>query len=154
MTTDTPLNRFVKAALNSLGRTIRRDRDLAHRCRLLGLLMENSGVGDAPLPHRGQYPVSPRLGRLSPDDRQILHAAILAFNLDLPTQDAGSYLLTAPSGEHRMAELFERAIGGFYEHHLSEQGWRVHRHQNDRCWIQWRLDDGSLRMREFIPSMQ
>ena len=53
-------------------------------------------------------------------------AAILAFNLALPTENKGNEPLTLPDREIIwVRNLYEKAIGGFYDVVLSPQGWRV-----------------------------
>ena len=151
LTVDTPRNRFVKAALDLLRRVVSRE-DLARRCRNLAASMERSGVtGDVTSARRRpQTPLS-RLGRLGADDRQILVATRLAFDLALPTEDAGSSHLAMPNRDEQwVRRLFERAVAGFYDVALSPRGWRVSPGRH----IQWPVAAASPGIADILPSMQ
>jgi 5-methylcytosine-specific restriction enzyme subunit McrC len=123
LTIDTPRNRFVRAALESVARIVRR-KDVAHRCRSLAAAMKVQGVsGNAPT--RAEMSVD-RFGRNDADDRFMVAAAKLALDLTLPTESLGSSVLSLPDREVTwVRRLFERAIGGFYEVVLSPHGWRI-----------------------------
>ena len=123
LTIDTPRNRFVRAALETISRIVRR-KDIAHRCRSLASGMKAMGVsGDAPT--RAQMSAD-RFGRNDADDRFMVTAAKLAFDLALPTEASGSNVLSLPDREVTwVRRLFEQAVGGFYDVGLSPQGWRV-----------------------------
>ena len=151
LTVDTPRNRFVKAALDLLRRVVSRE-ELARRCRSLSASMERAGVtGDiASCRHRPRPPLS-RLDRLGADDRQMLAAARLAFDLALPTEDVGSSYLAKPDKEEQwVRRLFERAVAGFYDVALSPRGWCVSPGRR----IQWPVADGSPGIADVLPSMQ
>ncbi len=150
LTVDTPRNRFVKAALNLLVGIVS-DTDLAHRCRELSLRMERAGVsGEARTNPRRRTPLS-RLGRLDAEDRRMLAAARLAFDLVLPTEDPGAAHLATPDREERWARrLFERAVGGFYDVVLSPLGWRISRGRR----LRWRIGTSSDGIDAVLPSMQ
>ena len=154
LTVDTPRNRFVKAALNLLGRVrVVSDPDLAHRCRSVAASMERAGVTGDPASSGRRRPRTPlsRLGRLGADDRQMLAAARLAFDLTLPTEDIGVSHLATPGRDEVWARgLFERAVGGFYDVVLSPRGWRV----SHRQWIRWKVDGGSQGIMDVLPWMQ
>lgn len=125
LTIDTPRNRFVRAALESVSRVVRRA-DIAHRCRSLAAGMKAMGVSGAP-PTRAEMSAD-RIGRNDAADRFMVDAAKLAFDLALPTETIGTNVLLLPDREAVwVRRLFERAIGGFYDVVLSPQGWRVQR---------------------------
>ena len=151
LTVDTPRNRFVKAALDLLSGIVSRQ-DLAHRCRVASASMERAGVtGDMLLERRRPRMLISRLGRLDSDDRQMLAAARLAFDLALPTEDVGASHLASPGRDEVWARrLFERAVGGFYAVVLSHKGWRV----STGRWIQWPVEQGSSGISDVLPSMQ
>lgn len=155
LTVDTPINRFVKAALDMLGRVVC-DRDLAHRCRTESARMARAGVtGDPASSHRRRplIPVSQieRIGRIGEDDRLMLAAARLAFDLTLPTEDAGAHRLAMSHVEDDWAwKLFERAVGGLYEAVLSRKGWHVSRGE----WLRWQVDARSSGMDVILPWME
>ena len=151
LTVDTPRNRFVKAALDLLTGVVSKQ-DLAHRCRAASVSMERAGVtGDISLERRRPRMSISRLGRLDADDRQMLAAARLAFDLTLPTEDVGASHLASPDRDEVWARrLFERAVGGFYAVVLSHQGWQV----SPGKWIQWPVEQGSSGISDVLPSMQ
>jgi len=123
LTIDTPRNRFVRAALDLIARLVR-TAELTHRCRRLANGMKSMGVSGAP-PTLAEMSAH-RFGRHDADDRYMVAAAKLAFDLALPTETSGAQILSLPDREERwVRKLFERAIGGFYDVVLSSQGWRV-----------------------------
>ena len=151
LTVDTPRNRYVKAALDLLSVVVS-NQDLAHRCRAASASMERAGVtGDISLERRLPRVSISRLGRLDADDRQMLAAARLAFDLALPTEDIGASHLAGPDREEVWARrLFERAVGGFYSVVLSHQGWQV----STGKWIGWPIQEASSGISDVLPSMQ
>ena len=152
LTVDTPRNRFVKAALDLLAGIVS-DGDLTHRCRAVSANMERAGVTGDPTASRHRRPRTPlsRLGRLGAEDRQMLAAARLAFDLALPTEDIGTSHLASPDRDEVWARrLFERAVGGFYDVVLSHDGWRV----SAGSWIQWPVAARSPDVEVVLPSMQ
>ena len=153
LTVDTPRNRYVKAALRHLAgmlgnREGERERDLAHRCRIWAGNLERAGVAD-PVHHPGR-PELPALRevRADADDRQMLAAAQLAFELSIPTEDAGRSMLAMP-GRNKGWELFERAVAGFYDATLTPQGWRVRHGQP----LSWPKDAETSGIRDILPGM-
>ena len=148
LTIDTPRNRFVRAALESISRIVRR-RELAHRCRSLASGMKSMGVsGEAPT--RAQMSTD-RFGRNDADDRFMVAAAKLAFDLAIPTEVSGADVLSLPDREVTwVRRLFERAIGGFYEVVLSPQGWRV------KCGgaLGWKIEQKTDGIDKILPSMR
>ena len=153
LTVDTPRNRFVKAALNLLGRIVSTG-ELARRCRVKAAAMERAGVTGDPASNDRRRPRTPltRLGRLGADDRQMLAAARLAFDLALPTENVGaSHHATLDRDEVWARRLFERAVGGFYDVVLSPKGWQVRR----GSWISWQVDNWSEGMHNnILPRME
>ncbi len=156
LTVDTPSNRYVKAALNLLGRIVSdSDSELAHRCRNAVARMERTGVTGslATQDRRSRETSLSRLGRLGAEDRQMLAAARLVLDLALPTEDPDDSHLPTPDRDEVWArKLFERAVAGFYDVVLTPQGWRVtpgHR-------IYWPRDPEaeSSRIANILPSMQ
>ncbi len=108
---DTPRNRFVRAALESICRIVRRP-DVAHRCRTLAAGMKAQGVSGA-APTRAEISAD-RFGRHDADDWVMVAAAKLAFDLTLPTELQGASALSLPDREEIwVRRLFERAVGGF-----------------------------------------
>lgn len=148
LTIDTPRNRFVRAALEAVSRVVQR-RDIAHRCRSLARAMKASGVsGNAPT--RAELSAD-RFGRHDADDQFMVAAARLAFDLTLPTEAAGSNLLSLPDREATwVRHLFERAVGGFYDVVLSPLGWHVRR----GCLLQWQIEHKTEGVSKILPTMR
>lgn len=148
LTIDTPRNRFVRAALEAISRVVRR-KDVSHRCRSLASGMKAMGVsGDAPT--RAQMSTD-RFGRNDADDRLMVAAARLAFDLALPTEAAGTNVLDLPEREATLVRrLFEKAVGGFYDVVLQPQGWRV------RCGgtLGWQVDQKTSGIDKILPTMR
>ena len=145
---DTPRNRFVRAALESIARVVSR-KDLVHRCRALANGMKAMGVsGQAPT--RAQMSAD-RFGRNDAEDRFMVAAAQLAFDLALPTEASGANLLVLPDREVAwVRRLFERAVGGFYAVTLSPQGWKV------KCGatLGWQIEERTEGIDRILPSMR
>ena len=120
LTIDTPRNQFVRAALGQIARLARRP-DVAHRCRKLDSGLKTLGVGGHP-PTPAETRVE-RFGRHDADDRVMVAAARLAFDLTLPTEAAGASSLPRPGRDEQWVRgLFERAVRGFYGVVLNGQG--------------------------------
>lgn len=148
LTIDTPRNRFVRAALESISRIVRRQ-DVAHRCRSLAGGMKALGVAGEQ-PARAQMSTD-RFGRHDAEDRFMVAAAKLAFELILPTEVSGAHVLALPDREATWARrLFERAIGGFYDVVLSPLGWQV------TCGgtLAWQITQKTSGIDSILPSMR
>ena len=148
LTIDTPRNRFVCAALESICRIVRRE-EVAHRCRLLAVGMKAQGVSGI-APSRAEMSVD-RFGRNDSDDRFMVAAANLALDLALPTESLGSSVLSLPDRDVIwVRRLFERAIGGFYDVVLGPQGWRV------RCGgtLGWQVERKTPGIDQILPTMR
>lgn len=148
LTIDTPRNRFVRAALESICRIVHRQ-DVAHRCRSLAAGMKAQGVSGI-APSRAEMSVD-RFGRNDADDRVMVAAAKLAFDLTLPTESLGLSLLSLPDREVTwVRRLFERAVGGFYNVVLSPQGWLV------RCGgtLGWQIEQKTPGIDQILPTMR
>ena len=151
LTVDTPRNRYVKAALLSLASVVRRP-ELASRCRNLDARLERAGVGSYPdAARRGSRPPPEGPGWLDAEERRMLAAARLAFDLFIPTETAGRALLAIPDRNANQGwKLYEDAVAGFYQAVLRERGWRV-RVQSS---IAWPLENPSPGLRELMPEMK
>lgn len=84
LSTDTPRNRSVRAALLRLSRLVK-DRELGTRCATLAAHLWEAGVTGEP-PDRRRLSLE-TFGRNDAADRQIVSLAKLAFDLALPTED-------------------------------------------------------------------
>ncbi|MEQ1830224.1 MAG: 5-methylcytosine-specific restriction endonuclease system specificity protein McrC [Pirellula sp.] len=147
-TIDTPRNRFVRAALETISRVVHRP-DIARRCRSLANGMKTMGVSGNP-PSLAQISTE-QFGRHDTDDRFMVAAAKLAFDLALPTEASGRNVLLLPDREIRwIRKLFEKAMGGFYDVVLSPKGWRV------RCGYQlgWQIEQRTPGIDKILPIMK
>lgn len=148
LTINTARNRFVRAALESISRIVSR-KDIAHRCRALAAGMKAVGVsGDAPT--RAQMSTD-RFSRNDADDRFMVAAAKLAFDLVLPTEASGTNVLSLPDREVTwVRRLFEQAVGGFYGVVLSPFGWKV------LCGgkMNWQIEQKTTGIDKILPTMR
>jgi 5-methylcytosine-specific restriction enzyme subunit McrC len=145
---DTRRNRFVRAALEAICRIVR-DPDLARRCRILAAGMKAQGVSGS-APTRAEIGAD-RFGRHDADDRVMVAAANLAFDLMLPIESVGANALFSPDREETwVRRLFERAVGGFYQVVLSPQEWQV------RCGtvLEWKIEQRSAGIDQILPRMR
>ena len=145
---DTVRNRFVRAALESISRLVKRN-NLAHRCRVLAAKFGAMGVsGDKP--SRAQISAD-QFGRNDANDRHMVAAAKLAFDLMLLTEAPGAHVLPLPErDEIWVRRLFERAVGGFYEVVLNPLGWHVVRGGT----LTWQVENRSAGIDRILPKMR
>ena len=152
LTTNTPMNRFVKAGLQNLTKTISRQ-GLARRCRAASAALERSGVS-TDLSARNLYSTSiseVSTARINAEDQQMVAAARLAFSLRIPTEEEGRSRLPASDRDEVWARgLFEAAVGGFYDTVLSPKGWLV----NTSGRISWQTEDATPGVLAILPSMK
>ncbi len=150
LTVDVPRNRYVKAALLKLGQVVK-DTALSRRCYNLAARLERAGVSsDWDAGRNGRHPPPDALGWMESQERRMLAAAQLAFDLALPTEQAGRNLLAMPDRKANQGwKLYEDAVAGFYDAVLSHCGWTV------RCQshIAWPLEYPTPRFRELMPGM-
>lgn len=152
LTTDTPQNRFVRAALQELIKTVG-DKDLTRRCRTAIAALERAGVKNASSLNSFQRGsgMAPVTRRANTEDQQMLAAAQLAFNLSLPTENPGNARLPAPDRDEVWArKLFEAAVGGFYDTVLPPRGWKVRTGSR----IVWQVERPTLGITSILPSMR
>ena len=118
LTTDTPRNRYVRAALVHLNRLVNGN-ELVRRCRIGAAALDRAGVSLSGFHSVGLqgHGAPPSAGRAHRDDQQMLAAAELAFNLRLPTEGPGTF---ATSGAGPGGALGKEAVsragrgGDFY----------------------------------------
>ena len=92
-----------------------------------------------------------RFGRHDAADKPMVDAARLAFELLMPTEDQGQYLLPAPSNNlYWMRRLFEKGIAGLYRVHLAKTTWQVSAGKE----LKWALSDQSAGSAEIFPTMK
>ncbi len=148
LTVNTARNCFARAALQEISKIVRRD-GLAHRCRSLAASMRRMGVvGERP--GRGEASIN-RFGRIDADDRPMVAAADLAFNLALPTETPGAKHLSLPDRDITwIRKVYEKGVAGFYEVVLSGKGWRVDAGKT----LDWRIEGKSPGIDKILPSMR
>ena len=148
LTIDTPRNRLVRSALETISRIVTRP-DVAHRCRALAGDMKAMGVaGNAPT--RAETSID-RIGRHDAGDAHMMAAARLALDLALPTEAAGSNVLPLPDRQEVwVRRLFERAVGGFYDVSLSPHGWQV----RCSCTFVWPIEQKTSGIDAIMPNMR
>jgi 5-methylcytosine-specific restriction enzyme subunit McrC len=148
LTTNTPRNRLVKAALIRLRRLVTGN-DLARECRTLAGDLERLGVS-GPCPSRPERSAE-RFGRHDAGDRRMVAAADLALSLLLPTEAVGNRALERPDRDIRwLRQLFESAVTGLYEFNLPQFGWRVNRQQV----LRWPAVESTMGMNAILPTMR
>lgn len=148
LTIDTARNRFVRGALEQASRlatntaVVRRCRNLAHELKRMGV------AGILPSPAEVQ---ADRVGRQDIDDRFMFAAAKLVFEMAMPTEDSGTHALPLPDKEAQwVRRLFERAVGGFYEVVLENEGWRV----RTGMWLDWHMERRTAGVDSILPNMK
>ena len=148
LTVDNARNRFVRAALEEISKIVfrkslvRRCRSLATSLREMGVTGEKPGHSETSVDHFGRHDV---------DDQPMVAAANLAFNLALPTEAAGTKLLSIPDREITwIRKLYEKGIAGFYDVVLSRKGWSVDAGKT----IRWQIESKSSGINKILPSMR
>ena len=148
LTIDTNRNRYVRGALDSITPLVK-DRDVAHRCRKLARDLRSLGVTGI-VPTREQMSAD-RFGRHDTNDQFMVAAAKLAFDLKLPTEDAGDRALTMPDRDEQwVRKLFERAVYGFYSVTLPPKQWRV----SGGTVLKWQIEAQTPRIENILPTMK
>ncbi|OQB35915.1 MAG: 5-methylcytosine-specific restriction enzyme subunit McrC [Candidatus Hydrogenedentes bacterium ADurb.Bin179] len=148
ITVNTPRNRFVRAALDRIAGMVNRP-ELAGRCRSLARSLKQAGV-TGEKPNRSEMSVD-RLGRHDAEDRMMLAAARLAFDLALPTEMSGAAWLLSPDRDIQwLRRLYEKAVAGFYEVVLSGEGWKVDPGQV----IKWPITAMTPGISDILPTMR
>ncbi|HDV8353877.1 TPA: 5-methylcytosine-specific restriction endonuclease system specificity protein McrC [Burkholderia vietnamiensis] len=147
LTTNTPRNRLVRAALDVLVSLVR-DRDLGRQCRSLAATLGRSGVAGA-RPSRTEL-AQDQIGRNDHDDRLMVELAKLAFDLARPTEEAGPTTLVSPErGDIWVRRLFEKAVLGFARVELEPIGWRV----RGGTQMDWQVSAASDGVAAILPGM-
>lgn len=146
-TMDTPRNRYVRAALESIARVVKPP--LAHRCRALAAQFVRMGVVGGE-PTRAQV-ANARLGHHDAEDQAMLSAAQLALDLSLPTETSGRYAVRSPDREIVwVRKLYEKAVAGFYDVVLTPTGWAVEAGKP----MAWPLESQTAGIEKILPSMR
>ncbi len=147
LTINTKRNRFVRAALETISAVVT-NRTLAKKCKVLANSFENLGVSGI-RPTLREISVD-RYGRHDIDDKLMVSAAQLAFEIALPTESAGSRYLSLPAREITwVRKLFEKAIGGFYDVVLPSDKWKVYPGRT----YHWMIDHKTASIDQILPLM-
>ena len=149
LTIDTPRNRYVRAALETISKVVK-SKDLAHRCRSLDVRLRRMGVSQV-RPSRSEVSVD-RFGRHDVEDKPMVTTAHLAFNLALPTESAGTKHLSLSERDNLpwLRKLFEKGIAGFYKTVLSKESWFVCSGKR----FEWQIESASINIDKILPNMQ
>ena len=145
---NTPRNRYVRAALEKLSRIIEKP-ILSKRCRsLANTLLAQGVVGE--IPSRKQIN-SEHFAKHDKADKEMISAAKLAMDLELPTEEDGPNSIMDPEKcEHWLRTLFEKAIGNFYRFHLNPNNWKVMTGKS----INWKINNATDGIKDILPSMK
>ncbi|MXZ26375.1 MAG: 5-methylcytosine-specific restriction endonuclease system specificity protein McrC [Caldilineaceae bacterium SB0665_bin_21] len=145
---DTLQNQVVLAALETMAVLVN-NRHLAAKCGTLALRLRRAGVSGTK-PTRCQVAASFDV-RLPREDEAMMAAARLAFDLALPTEQAGRQLLPLPDREERWARrLFEKAVAGFYSVVARPYGWNVSANKP----LKWNEQIPSPGIKGVLPTMK
>jgi 5-methylcytosine-specific restriction enzyme subunit McrC len=148
LTIDTTINRYIRDALETISNIVR-SCPLAKQCRSLMTYLRRMGV-TGKLPNHREVPID-FFGMHDADDRSMIDAAHLAFNLALPTESHGTRHLSLPNREDTwIRHLYEKGIAGFYKVVLSKSEWRVKASQK----FQFQIESQSQGIGNVLPCME
>jgi len=140
---------YVRAALESMVDLVTRP-SLRRQCQQLIAQLKQRGV-------TGTKPDRWRMRQASTArheyaERILLTLADLAFDLRLPSEQAGEHHLLSAEREDLawLRHLYEKAVAGFYQVVLPEQGWRVSAGKR----LYWPVQQPSAGLKTFLPQMQ
>jgi 5-methylcytosine-specific restriction enzyme subunit McrC len=147
LTIDTTRNRFVCAALDLMARLVP-DSRLRQRCRSLASLLLRAGVTGS-RPSRAEL-AADQIGRNDASDRFMVALAQLAFDLALPTEEAGSTPLVAPDREEMwVRRLFEKAVLGLARVEFEPSGVCV----RGAAPLDWQVSSATAGLPAILPRM-
>ena len=150
LTVDTPPNRYVMAALSHASR-LATDQMLGSRCRSAAAALARSGVTADPIldSPRGRGDALHAIQREPHrEDRLMLAAAQLVFDLAIPTEEAGESRMFSVERDNWLRQVFEKAVAGFYTVRL-EPEWHV----QHGARIGWKRSGQSAGLDIILPSM-
>lgn len=148
LTHNTPRNRLVRTALETMFHRVRNP-DLASNCRQLAGVLAAAGVSTG-MPTRVEISRD-RIARHDSDDRLMVAASRLALDLALPSE-AGSdaYATKLQRDESLLRIIFEKAVAGLYRHELhGRDGWRI----SSQKTLHWHTERATSGMSGRLPSM-
>ena len=150
LTVDTPRNRCVREALLLLAKVVKRE-PLGRQCRELAARLGLAGVQSEPDARRlSGHILRSGAGWTDAEEQQMLAAARLAFDLAIPTEEAGAALFPVTSRNlHYVRRLYEYAVYGFYNVVLPHRGWDV----NHGSRLRWPIADATADAIDMMPGM-
>ena len=158
LTLNTPRNCYVRSALQLLSGTLKKH-ELKVQCKHLASQMISCGIiGEKPTERQISME---RFGRHDLHDKPMLSAARLAFQLALPTEEAGEQsFLTPDREEHWIRNLFEKAVAGFYQFNLHPETWcklnlfpATWRVETSKRLL-WQIESASAGIDKVLPNMR
>lgn len=143
LTINSEVNQFLRYALEyaaQLLSDVNSDTG-AQRCKVLARRLAQMGVSE---PKSTVFPHT----RLSPADKKPVAVAKLLLELAVPTRgdDAVPRFSRKHFTQHELRKLFEKALFGLFQYHLSPKGWIV----SSGEWLHWNAQQAP----EQLPSMQ
>ncbi len=150
LTIDTPRNRCVREALLLLARVVKRE-SMAQRCREVAARLGSAGVRHEPDARRvSSHILRSGAGWTDAEERQMLAAARLAFDLAIPTEQSGNALLAMADPDANPGwKLYEYAVAGFYEAVLQDRGWAVYHGRG----MSWDVETSEPSVHDLMPQM-
>ena len=147
LTVNTTRNRFVRAALDMLARIVQR-KELASKCGTRSSVFGSMGVSGVK-PSITEISVE-QFGRHDAQDRKMVAAAHLAFDLVIPTEQPGKNNLFQPERDiYWFRKLYEKSIGGFYDVVLPKPEWHVEAGKV----MGWQIESQTSGIEEILQSM-
>ena len=124
---------------------------LERRCRDLAARLGSAGVQSEPDARRvSGHILRSGAGWTDAEERQMLAAARLAFDLAIPTEQSGNALLAMADRDANPGwKLYEYAVAGFYAAVLQDRGWAVHHGR----LMSWHMEEAKPSMRDLMPQM-
>ena len=148
-TIDTPSNQLVLAALDKVASLIIDNSELRNKCKTLAMRLSRLGVSYKPVSKAHISAI--QISRNDIDDKAMITASKLVFNLKLPNQDDNGNFIYSPVRDERwLWGLFEKAVRGFYKHMLRDD-WKLNTKRNLQWPVEEYHDSGA---QEILPKME
>lgn len=147
-TMDTPRNRLVRAALDSVALRVNKP-DVVHECKVMSQLLGRMGVA-ALKPSRADM-AKDQVGRNEAADVLMVSLAKMVFEVMIPSELEGqSRTLGVDVDVHLLRRLFEKAVANALRLQLQPLGWQV-QHGRKLSWPVVFASDG---IQAHLPGMQ
>lgn len=143
---DTQRNRYILHALRYALLLV--EGDLKQRVNRVIYQLQTLGINTL----KQHYdPRRDRLGHHEQGDRYMLSAAYLLLSLQIPTQQLDQNALAIPNYTLSwLRRLFEKALGGFYRHHLAQERWQIYTNKQ----LSWSPSIYDSDLKEYMPKME